>query len=293
MTGRWANNEVIASGEIFEALHAGLTVGLIATARGDLMTCEASEALSDVMERNQEPYDFLPVVASGSSDGDRIAGLLHAAPFFDAPTPEGTVKDHFSPLSEEFLIGADTSILAFVKDADSKSCRLVVSGPRIVGLVSLSDLQKLPVRAALFALITGFEITMAEAIKENHATEQEWMALLSDGRQSKIDKEIKASRHDDGYVDSLLFTQFSDKADIIVKSFQLSESRTKLRDQLKEIKELRDDLAHANEYASTPQHAGKVCAVVRNLLALREQIANSCAKHLRGEELEPAQRGVV
>lgn len=293
MTGRWANNEVIASGEVFEALHAGLTVGLIATARSDLMTCYAGEALSDVMERNQEPYDFLPVVASSPGDEDRIVGLFHAAPFFDDSAPEGSVKDYFSPLSEEFLIGADTSILTFVKDADAKPCRLVVSGPKIVGLVSLSDLQKLPVRAALFALITGFEITMAEAIKEKYADEKEWMAVLSDERQQKIEEGIKASRRDDGYVDSLLFTQFSDKAAIIVRSFQLSNSKTQLRTQLKDIRDLRDNLAHANEYAATPQHAGRVCAAVRNLLDLSEQIAHSYAPHLTYEQPGATQRGVA
>ena len=45
-------------------------------------------------------------------------------------------------------------------------CRLVVSGTGIVGLVTLSDLQKLPVRAVLLALLTGLEISMSEAIEQ-------------------------------------------------------------------------------------------------------------------------------
>jgi hypothetical protein len=58
-------------------------------------------------------------------------------------------------LPEENLIGADAGILSFVKGADRRGCRLVMSGAEISGLVSLSDLQKLPVRATvLFALIT-------------------------------------------------------------------------------------------------------------------------------------------
>jgi len=47
--------------------------------------------------------------------------------------------------------GADASILDFVWDADTKPCRLVVSGSKIVGLASFHDLQKLPARAAPFA----------------------------------------------------------------------------------------------------------------------------------------------
>ena len=41
-------------------------------------------------------------------------------------------------------------LLDFVRTADEHSCRLVVDGGRVTGLVSLSDIQKLPVRAALF-----------------------------------------------------------------------------------------------------------------------------------------------
>jgi len=49
------------------------------------------------------------------------------------------------PLSEDNLIGADAGILAFVKMADRHSCRLVIAGSEITGLVSLSDVQQLPV----------------------------------------------------------------------------------------------------------------------------------------------------
>jgi hypothetical protein len=64
--------------------------------------------------------------------------------------PKGRVYEKMRHLSEANLIGADASILAFVRDADRHKCRLVVSGCEISGLVSLSDLQRLPVRAALF-----------------------------------------------------------------------------------------------------------------------------------------------
>ena len=53
---RWANPDEIGSSNVFEALHAGLTVSLISTHREDLMTCVSSEPLSDVMEKNKEPY---------------------------------------------------------------------------------------------------------------------------------------------------------------------------------------------------------------------------------------------
>jgi hypothetical protein len=149
----------------------------------------------------------------------------------------------------------------------------VLAGPSISGLVSLSDLQRLPVRAALFALITGFEITMAEAVRRMFPANADWMRLLSEPRQSKIDEEIQKSKEADAFVDPLLFTQFADKRTIITKMCQIGESKSALEDRWKQIENLRDKVAHANEYAATPEQARNVCVVVRDLLVLRKEIA--------------------
>jgi hypothetical protein len=130
MTGAWANNDEIASSGIFEAVHSGLTVQLIATPRAQLMTCKADEPASLALGRNTERYDHLPVLDLAAGE-ERIVGLFNASIFFNAPTPDGQVRNHMLPLAEEYLIGAD------------KPCRLVLAGARIAGLVSLSDLQKI------------------------------------------------------------------------------------------------------------------------------------------------------
>ena len=72
-------------------------------------------------------------------------------------TPHEPIADYFEPLSEDHLIGADASIIDFVMQAENHPVRLVVSDDEVAGLVSLSDLQHLPVRAAIFTLITSLE----------------------------------------------------------------------------------------------------------------------------------------
>ena len=287
MTNRWANRDDTGTGDVFHALHAGLTVELIATKLPQLMTCAPDEPLSVVKARNTEPYDFLPVLAPGDGGRDRIVGLFHAAKVFDETPADGRIEQHYAPLSEDCLIGADTSILNFVMDADEMPCRLVISGARIVGLVSLSDLQKLPVRAALFALITGFEIAMFEAIKRECPNDDDWKRYLSDGRRDKINEEIEQSHQGDGFVNELLFSQFCDKSEILLKGFQLPRSKTSLRG----IQKLRDSLAHANEYAASPEQARNVCAVVRNLLALREKITALRLHEYASTAINAGQRG--
>jgi hypothetical protein len=275
MSIRWAHSGEVGSSGVFETVHSGLTIQLIETSRDDLMTCKTEDAASLVIAQNTAQYDFIPVTADLGTGRDQIVGLFHAAKFRDGPIPDGCIEDHLTKLSEEHLIGADTSILDFVTDADTRPCRLVVAGPLVSGLVSLSDLQKLPVRAALFALITGFEITMAEAIRGKFVEDEDWMVCLNDGRKDKIKEEIAKSKNDDGFVDALLFTQFCDKKEILIKSFQFGPGKTQLRRQLEQIQKLRDGVVHANEYAATPEQARDVCAIVRDLLDLRAEIAGT------------------
>ena len=112
------------------------------------------------------------------------------------------------------------------------ACRLVISGASIVGLVSLSDLQKLPVRAVLFALITGLEISMFEVIKKECPNDDDWKHHLSPGRRRKIDEEIGPSHPSEIFVDALLSTQFCDKADILQRITQLPESKTTIKKKM-------------------------------------------------------------
>ena len=60
--------------------------------------------------------------------------------------------------------------------------------------------------------------------------------------------------------------------EILLKGFQLPKSTQGKRDfrkKLEQIQALRNNLAHANEYAASPDQARHVCEVVRELLALR------------------------
>jgi hypothetical protein len=122
MTEGWANFDAVGSGDVFHALHAGLTVELISTKRLQLMTCTPHETLAVVMARNTEPYDFLPVLVPGDGQQGQIVGLFHAARFFDETPTEGRVERHYAPLSEEYLIGADALSSPGPTSSDWSAC---------------------------------------------------------------------------------------------------------------------------------------------------------------------------
>ncbi len=243
------------------SFQSGLTVDLIATKRAHFEICDLSESLLSVVERNRRTnFDFLPVLDSATH---RIVGLLEIAPFTQEKVSDRPVAEIMRPLSEENLIGADAGILTFVREADHKKCRLIVSGCEISGLVSLSDLQRLPVRAALFGIVTYLEIIMAELIRREFEGGQGWLHRLTDDRQQKLKAEIDKAQRDDDFVEALLFTQLADKITIIRKSPRFAFGKGEFERDLKKIQALRDHLAHANDFASTARAASDTCKTVR------------------------------
>lgn len=237
------------------AFEEGLPVRLIATLRSEFKTCGPDEELEAVAARNHEAFDYLPVV-----ERERIIGLLKLV---DRADSSGLVRHKMDPLSEANLIGADASLLTFVRGADEHGCRLVVSGERIFGLVSLSDLQRLPVRAALFGMVTHLESEMMKAIQREFSYSDEWIERLPPGRQTKINEEVQKAKSEDVFVDRLLFTQFIDKVIIIRKSPSFLFSGDTFEDDLRQVQSLRDKVAHANDYATTEETATQVCKTVR------------------------------
>lgn len=139
---------------VLSSIERGLTVSLVATFEPDLVCCQTNAQIGDLLETPIfRPFDYLPVTVEG-----RIVGLLPLAQLRTGNTNHRNAGDEMLPLDERRLISADVGILTFIEQADEQhACRLVVRGTRIDGIVTLSDLQKLPVRPALFLFITHLE----------------------------------------------------------------------------------------------------------------------------------------
>ena len=258
----------------FDDAHAGLTVGQITVERGQLRMCRASDHMCEVRARNRDPpYDYLPVQ---DTDGHLI-GLLsnHAIDNASRDSDDAQVGQYMDPLSEADLIGAGTPIANLIDGIREKPF-LVVSAQNVIGMVAWSDLQKLPVRTALFALVTGFELTMYEAINRHFGKPEHWTKCLNKCRRCKAEKEFRQQRDRGSDVDLLLCTQFCDKRDILIKSFDFGEgidiSKTKLKQQFKAIEDLRDNLAHASNYAMSFEKVAQLRATLRDLSKLRGHV---------------------
>lgn len=248
-------------------LHDGWRVNSIATPREAFVSCTPDELMADVVERNTERFDFMPVL---SGEGT-VLGIVELVAYFDASPPRGAVSEFFVTLGERHLIGADASIVAFVMNADEHRFRFVVSRKGIVGLVSLSDLQKLAVRVTLFSLVTELELLMLETIRRFFPEPTAWQRLLHKNRRLKIAELLDKAAAADGVVDALLYTQFCDKRDILLRSLLAAhEQRDRFSISMRAIEDLRNSLAHANEYADTSAKAAGVSQIAREVIAVGE-----------------------
>ena len=258
-----------------QLVHAGLPVETIMTPR-PFLSCRLDETCREVKERNAERYSFLPVM-----NGERVLGLLDARPFFDVAAPDATVEEHYYPLSEEMLIGADASIWQFLRTADQVETRLVVKGHSVAGLVTLSDLHKLPVRTALFAALTNLEVCMTTLIGESLGyNAASWLQHLTPKRRDLLAGHEKSARANDEFLNGLLLTQFCDKREVIAKAALIDLPPGRLRQDLKEAERLRNFVAHSNDFAQDDLRAQEVCRTARSIEGLIMRMREAIAFHI-------------
>jgi predicted transcriptional regulator len=163
---------------VFEHTLTGLELGLqvhhIATY--GLVTC-APDDLVDVVFSEYPEFDQIPV-----KNGQEVIGVLERE-----CSEIGKVKHQMRNLDDGILVAANEPLLDFMPlMADIPFYRLVLTGSRINGIVTRSDLLKLPVRLLGFAMVTNLELMMQEVIQHQLPDDQVWMALLSNNRREKV-----------------------------------------------------------------------------------------------------------
>lgn len=220
-------------------LERGLTVMEIATFK--LFRCGLLDSVADLRAKFQPiGIDYLPV-----ADQDRIVGVLDLA----SAAVDKTVPEAMLPLSEDMLVSSNdpiSDVLGLLRDCHF---RLVVRGGRIDGIVTLSDLHKLPVRVLAFTQVSHLEMLMGAIIKSKCRTEEEWTSRLSECRLKKAkakQEDLKSKRVDPPLLEC---TDFCDKRDMVRKILKLPRGFTK---DLKKVESLRNQVAHAAGHGDGP-----------------------------------------
>jgi hypothetical protein len=225
-------------------LEAGLRVEHIAAF--DLQTCHSDDALNSVLtDKAFTDFDQIPV----RDRTERIVGVLLRS----SNSGTGSVAESMQKLDESILVSADGPLMSFVRLAGTAPYKLVLNEHGIRGIVTRSDLLKLPVRLLAFACVTHLEILMADLIRMEFADgPSSWLAKLSEGRQQKIREKETALKGARIEIDTLEFTDFCDKRDLADAAKGFGEEFVA---DMKIAEKLRNDIAHAATFITSDAEA--------------------------------------
>ena len=231
-------------GLTMRGLEAGLRVHHIAAF--DLMTCNVEDSLTTVLS---DPvfadFDQIPV----RNRTQRIVGVLLRA----QNSGSGKVRESMQQLDESLLVAGEAPLMSFVRLAGTVPYKLVLNEHGIKGIVTRSDLLKLPVRLLAFACITHLETLMAEVVRAKYPNRtEEWINLLKAGRQKKVrgkERSLKRARLD---IDLLELTDFQDKRRL---ARIIAELDQQFSNDTGEAEKLRNQIAHAATFVTSEEEA--------------------------------------
>jgi predicted transcriptional regulator len=233
------------SSNIFKTTMTGLETGLqiLHITTFELQYCASDDDIITVLKNpDLEEFDQVPV-----RKGSRIMGVVEKALCTDK---SGSVEKCMRPLDDSILVSAQTPLVQFIPLMENSTYRLVLGGGEdlgIRGIVTRSDLLKLPVRLYAFSLVTHLELLMSEVISTKFSPNEDPFSLLSEGRRTKLDVKMNSFKERNFNPPLLELTDFCDKREILKKQFSLGKG---FRDDLEDIEELRNKVAHAGNYAS-------------------------------------------
>jgi hypothetical protein len=125
------------------------------------------------------------------------------------------------------------------------------------GIITHGDLQKAPMRMWLFGLISLLEMQMLRCIRGVGKDDNWWQELLTENRLKMAKKTfaLRQEKNEEIYLSDCL--QIVDKVTIFRKCDELFvlthfESKIQWKRQMGGIEELRNNLAHSNDFGVKP-----------------------------------------
>jgi len=122
------------------------------------------------------------------------------------------------------------------------------------GILTMSDLQKPPVRMWVFGMISLMEMRSTRLI-ELKCPEESWRQYLSENRLQKAEALLEERRRRNQNLELIDCLQFSDKGQILARHEEIRrmtrmQSRRQAEQTIKMLESLRNNLAHSQDIIS-------------------------------------------
>lgn len=229
--------------KFFRSLNRAMSVLHIATV-GGLQTCNVNDSVNVIKGEEYKEFDYIVVY-----DEANVVGLLEKRTALNAGNK--LVSEIFDPISERNLISEEAGVLEFLLKANNSPARLVLSGDKIKGIVTIADLQKLPVRAAVYAMIMHMELLMTDVLRHLYQGGENIIDMIrSTKRRGKCQKKFENLTKNNLCIDQFGALDFCDKRDLLSQSSnKVGLSKRIIENELKMIEKARNSLAHGGDYA--------------------------------------------
>lgn len=223
------------------AAEAGFHVRLISTFDPELIAAPPDAIAADWLDHNYPEFDQFPVRENGRTTGVLMRTNHHSR--------GGCVRDVMQPLCDGSVVSGHMPIADLISQFRSSHFRLVLRDHAIDGLVTHSDLLKLPVRMLVFGLISHFELLLRNVIRKRFDG-GEWLNMLSPNRRRWITAKVSELKNERLEPDPLELTLFSDAVKILRNDRALGED---LARDARWVVDCRNDTAHARTFIASPE----------------------------------------
>ena len=250
---RWAARTLDHSaGHYLAAVRSQGPVALIATPRAkvqcrplrDWAAIEGDAALSD--------FDHVPLTDEAGQSITRVY-VRGAGP---------------AELTEGMFMSAGAPLIDFLATADEQRFRLLVDGGAVTGLVTLSDVQKLPVYPLLFGLLIAVELLLVDWLRQACGDRPDaWLVHLNPQQRRTIEKHWQDAQQRDLAIDKLALASFSHEIQAAA-AMDLFVGHEQQLVAIKGLKDLRNLVCHAAEFAPNPEQALRIPPLARSAEAL-------------------------
>jgi len=247
----------LLEGEGRYALEAAWThapIITIATPR-DALVCRPVDRWQSIEEDPAlASFDQIPLT---ESDGQHIVAIYIR--------DQGRV-----PLTSEMFMSSGAPLLAFVETADKQRFRLLVEDGDVVGLVTLSDLQRLPVYSLLFGQLVAVEVLLTEWIRRSCGHDQDrWMRCLRPKHRESIERSWRDYEQRNIAIDRLSCASFGQKITASA-GLGLFRNRPEKESELRGLRDLRNRVCHAIRLTPSAEHAIEIPSIARRTRVLAE-----------------------
>jgi len=228
-----------------EGLSTGLRIEHITTF--NLVTCHASAQVRRVLDDpDLSAFDFVPV----RDDEGTVVGVLDRSQAIS-----GRVDQAMATLPDSLVVSRRMGLTDFLSLMAKKHFALVEDEGTVTGIVTRSDLLKLPIRVLAFAHICQLELALGATISRNYPHDSDaWTALLNRNRRTRIlrqYRDLAQSRIDLSLVE---LSQLCDKRVVVARILDVPNG---FEDELMHIEKYRNLIAHSSIFIQNNEDIGK------------------------------------